>query len=864
MNHLLPGVRRRLDGFWRLGSVLAVLQLAPACGGTSAEGTQAGAGGADPGDEQQAGSGGSAGSAGAVGVTAPISRVTQLPGAPCVPSAEFQSSFAGFAASDVTVELNSPYCAEQAVCLIDHFQGRVSCPYGQDSAAEPDACRVPGGSEVVTGAVSPQRLDRRADDAVYCSCRCDGPDPAGSYCQCDAGFECVERIAPLASGLDSDFVGSYCVRARDVSPDPLTLDPASCERGTGQCGPDLGLPSTIEALAPTAPRTHTASPYLVPAGQQRKLDLLFMVDNSIAMADKQAVLRRSVGELLARLVNPLCVDDLGNTFPAPVPGRDCAQGQRRQLAPITDLHVGFVSSSLGDVGANQACAAEGFPRSVPDRVDMAHLIGSLPRGQGTGGNAQGFLEWRSGQAGFEQFRSNAQRMLDAVGESGCGWENSLESWYRLLVDPFPYQSLTRVACTGSTSAALNCVRPATGPDERLLLDEALLAQRAAFLRPDSSLAVVMLTDENDCSLQVGNQSWVFVNIEDTRPFFRGSSTCATDPNAKCCYSCPLGPPDGCDADPICTADPANVNRLSPAEDGQNLRCYDQQRRFGLEILYPTQRYVNALTRPELCWNALDLAVEGCAAADLVPNPLYARGRAPSQVLLAGLIGVPWQALAASVDSTGRPVSSAQLRFKSAAELRAPGDTTWAQIAGSPGVRFRAAAGDQPEVASVPRTPPTLPQMIESEFARPGVVRGNALNGRDYDTVFSTIPDDLEYACIFQLAQPRDCAALHPAEDNCECFAGVFDRPLCEQTPGQSPAGTTQYWGGARPGARQLEVLRAYGDNSVLASVCPRNLSDASKPDFGYRPALEAVLERLQTLLPSEPSGSTPDPGAPSP
>lgn len=354
---------------------------------------------------------------------------------------------------------------------MDHFQGRVSCPYGQSAAAGTEACRVPGGSEAVTGAVSPQRLDRRADDAVYCSCRCGGADPAGSYCQCDAGFECVERIAPLESGTATDLAGSYCVRARDAAADPLTLDPASCERSVGQCGLELGLPPTIEALAPTAPRTHTASPYSLPAQQQRKLDLLFMVDNSIGMASPEGVLRRSVTDLLARLVNPICVDELGNSFPAPLPGRDCAQGQRRQFAPITDLHLGFVSSSLGDVGANVACPTQGFPRFVPDRVDMAHLIGSLPRGQGSGANAQGFLEWQSGQAGFAQLGANAERMLDSVGENGCGWEGSLESWYRFLIDPYPYQGLTRVVCPGSLSTATNCVQPATGPDARILLDE---------------------------------------------------------------------------------------------------------------------------------------------------------------------------------------------------------------------------------------------------------------------------------------------------------------------------------------------------------------------------------------------------------
>src|SRR5262252_3508608 len=39
-----------------------------------------------------------------------------------------------------------------------------------------------------------------------------------------------------------------------------------------------------------------------------KIDLLFMIDNSISMADKQAVLKDAVPDLVQRLVSPNCVD----------------------------------------------------------------------------------------------------------------------------------------------------------------------------------------------------------------------------------------------------------------------------------------------------------------------------------------------------------------------------------------------------------------------------------------------------------------------------------------------------------------------------------------------------------------------------
>ncbi|MEY2936778.1 MAG: hypothetical protein RL033_7527, partial [Pseudomonadota bacterium] len=417
------------------------------------------------------------------------------------------------------------------------------------------------------------------------------------------------------------------------------------------------------------------------------------------------------------------------------------------------------------------------------------------------------------------------------------------------VDPLPYRSLTRVPCPGSISTALNCVQPETDGDSRLVLDEVLLAQRASFLRPDSTLAIVMLSDENDCSLQIREQNWVVVAIEDQRPFFRGSSACAQDPNDKCCYTCPLGPPEGCAVDPVCTSDVANTNRLQPQQDGRNLRCFDQKRRFGFDFLNPTQRYVNALTQPMLCSSAPDLATTDCAADDLRPNGLYAGGRDRSQIVLGGLLGVPWQALSAGVSPRGEPLPGTALRYKSAAELEVQGDPTWAQVLGSSGVPWRAATGTQPEVTSVPRTPPALPQMVESEVPRSGVTGGNAINGGDYDTASAPNgggPDDLEPACLFPLPQPVNCAALDPISDNCGCFAGSEASPICEQTPGVSAAGTTQYWGKATPGLRQLQVLKDLGESAVVGSVCARNTSDPSSNDYGYCPAIGALLERLQT------------------
>jgi hypothetical protein len=610
-----------------------------------------------------------------------------------------------------------------------------------------------------------------------------------------------------------------------------TVSPATNETSEATVSPAAleikKEPSPSSPLPEPAPEPVT--PVTAPqALSDRKVDLLLMVDNSMSMSDKQALLSRTAADFLGQLVNPPCLDAAGHRTPAESPELACPPGQTREFLPVHDINIAVISSSLGDVGANVACAGG-------ERDDRAHLIGSLPRGEGHGTSGAGVLELRPG-GDIAQLNANFQGLLDSVGQNGCGWEMSLESWYRFLAEPFPYERLARVSCTDDPAGSPNCVQPARDANGVILLDTALLEQRAAFLRPDSLLAIVMLSDENDCSLQLSPQSWIVTAIDDSRPMFRGSSVCDTNPNDPCCYSCPFGAPPGCDEDPICLADPATGslrNRLPDNQDGSNLRCFDQKRRFGTDFLYPTERYINALSQRELCPIASDLSTDNCSTA-LVPNPLLSGGRDPNSVFLAAIVGVPWQEIASDESADGLPLPPAELRFKSPAELD---DPAWNALVGS--------------ASASPPLPPTNPFMVESTAARPGIENDNPINGREYSTAPSfapDTPDDLQYACIFPLAEPRDCAALDPGLAACDCYAGNNDRPLCEKPPALSNPGTTQFFAKAYPGLRQLEVLRGHGDNASLGSICARNVSDPSRSDFGYRPAMAALLERMQPRL----------------
>lgn len=124
-------------------------------------------------------------------------------GIPCILEDEYHTDFGGFSKGEVILS-TADECSV-GLCLAHHFQGRVSCPDGQEEAN--GGCETPDGAEVSVP-VEPQLAGRPADEAVVCSCRCDGDGP-GPFCACPSGFSCEEVIEDL--GSDDSLAGSYCV-----------------------------------------------------------------------------------------------------------------------------------------------------------------------------------------------------------------------------------------------------------------------------------------------------------------------------------------------------------------------------------------------------------------------------------------------------------------------------------------------------------------------------------------------------------------------------------------------------------------------------------------------------------------------------
>ena len=650
------------------------------------------------------------------------------------------------------------------------------------------------------------------------------------------------------------------------------------------------------------------------------VDLLLMIDNSSSMADKQETLASAVPQLLRQLVAPNCVDGAGNLVDPPevaVLGveKPCTQGSP-EFNPVNNIHIGIVSSSLGDHGVGNipgtkgSCtagldtgykdASDAGILSPPDLNDKGRLVGSLDRAAPARGDGQtnyatldpalGFLAWGNsdlpnpGQSDLDAASLIFTDMVKAVDEKGCGFEAQLESWFRFLIDPVP----PTLPIDAPDSA---------GNTHRTGSDDTLLNQRKAFLRPDSLVAIVMLTDENDCSIRDTDVGWIGADTSITVQ--TGSTPCASNPNDPNCFSCFIcggaNPPAKCAT--YCPTPTPQPGTWDDAANQLNIRCWHQKRRFGHEYMYPTSRYVVGLTKKVLCPDQTfgDMDCDCTYAKSIgaacepgnrqMPNPLYSTvvgtnsnnqnvvgypgsiARTDnSAVFLAGIVGVPWQDI-------GNADANGNLAYIPVTDPAWTGETSSNQPAnsGSGGIWAQIYGDDNANIV------PKDVHMVESVVPRAGLpgptsaAGTDPFNGHEYNTARG----DLEYACTYTLPKSHECmcnpdnmaSCLYQNPNDC-CriqyeadYAGNpnsganFDKPLCDYTA--SPV--TQVAAKGYPGLREIAVLRDYAlsssadvikGNSIVASICPKDLTvgQEKSPGYGYNPAVAALISRLKEKL----------------
>ncbi|MGC4095154.1 MAG: hypothetical protein QM756_45995 [Polyangiaceae bacterium] len=280
-----------------------------------------------------------------------------------------------------------------------------------------------------------------------------------------------------------------------------TASGSSSSTAAGGTTPAMGSAGGATSFGGTPPSAGggglPSNPSTVVTGVPAKtsqLDLLLMIDNSLTMADKQQVLASSLPALLERLVTPNCVDAQGVATGKVSPSGTCATGAPEFLT-VNDLHIAVVTSSLGAHGGQTCTDVNGDDHGqlLPKvRVDPMYPV--------TTWNDSGFLAWDPaskasppGDSNLITFTENLKNMVLSAGQSGCGFESQLESWYRFLIDPDPPVSVPTVT-------DLNVTRP----EFVAAASNPILQQRAQFLRPNS---VVLILDAHGRERLLHHRCW---------------------------------------------------------------------------------------------------------------------------------------------------------------------------------------------------------------------------------------------------------------------------------------------------------------------------------------------------------------------
>jgi hypothetical protein len=692
----------------------------------------------------------------------------------------------------------------------------------------------------------------------------------------------------------------------------------------------LGAGCLSRPVVHADPTTQTNFTAVVHNQTVDKVDLLFMIDNSASMGDKQALLALAVPDMINRLVSPNCLDANGNPDGTTAqPDGTCATGaDKAEFPPVHDMHIGVVSSSLGGRGGDECPTSTMNPANPAlnahndDRGELLNR-GGVPGDPtkenvpSTDTNSSNFLSWfpdvqqnmGTGVAtplppaitAQATLVSDFTTLIEGVHEHGCGFEAQNEAWYRFLVQPDPFDSITVAGQRASLQG----------------LDGVLLQQRHDFLRSDSLLAIIVVTDENEAAadpLAIGAQGYAF----DDQNFPGSPNGASPQASIECDQLDPANPLTTGPNDPNCTtcafiktSDPNFATRcpkdgaagtagfLDPANDQLNNRFYHQTTRFGITSMYPTSRYVRGMQQESVPDSNHEHDGNGNYIGDQdananCVNPIYAQAlptsatgptdpalcnlargtRTPDLVYYAAIAGVPHELLQATPGAPDGicPAGTAQADCP---QKDTPTAADWVLMGGNDPEHYDFSGSDfhmvensdprltQGSVLSAEEKGPLQPNVMVNASncpppaagANTGSVAGQPLcdpiNGREW----STGEADLQFACIFDLKPQYGGMGKNCMDPNftgaCDCAPNALNSgtQLCD-----SATKTLQVYGKAYPSVREMVIAKAMStgksNQGIVSSLCPIHVTEQGTGDplFGYRPAVNAIINRLKTSL----------------
>ena len=236
----------------------------------------------------------------------------------------------------------------------------------------------------------------------------------------------------------------------------------------------------------------------------RDVDLLFVIDNSGSMLEEQAALATEV----PRMIQILTTGDFD---------QDGSTDGPDDFTPVEELRVAVVTTDMGTGGVMVPTC------SMPEGGEDG-LFRTSSAGAGCRASYPSFLTFNSAGAGSSEAFAESVACVLQAGTTGCGFEQPLEAGLKALSPGAP------TSWTAADFSAPEFLGGGSGHGDGAHRD---------FLRDDSILGVIVLSDEADCS------------VSDPALFDAGSTT----------YAGPLG-----------------------------VRCFEYED----EALYPVSRYIDGL------------------------------------------------------------------------------------------------------------------------------------------------------------------------------------------------------------------------------------------------------------------------------
>ncbi len=123
----------------------------------------------------------------------PVACASGGVGDPCTPEDEYDARFAGFKVTEENIESRSFQC-QTRICLVNHFQGRVSCPLGQGPRQAcnglDDATTCGQGQKCVESATFAPECDPDSEGNGSVQCGGRTCNREGRYCECASATDC--------------------------------------------------------------------------------------------------------------------------------------------------------------------------------------------------------------------------------------------------------------------------------------------------------------------------------------------------------------------------------------------------------------------------------------------------------------------------------------------------------------------------------------------------------------------------------------------------------------------------------------------------------------------------------------------------